>query len=200
MLFETIDQQQEEWAKWVLRRQRGIPNNRKLFVLACMDERLPVEEALGIGPGDAHVFRNAGGLVTDDAIRSAMLTTNFFGTEEIIIVNHTECGMMSASTEDLIKTLQSSIGDLSAVTLDPALPELQLTTSHALGRWIKMFEDVDEISMAQVAYLKNHPFIPSHVQIQSYVYEVETGKLRKPYARLSEHVNNAKSMKEPLNQ
>ena len=200
MLFETITQLQEKRAEWVLRRQQGIPNNRKLFVLACMDERLPVEEALGIGPGDAHVFRNAGGLVTDDVIRSAMLTTNFFGTEEIVIVNHTECGMMSASTEDLIKSLESSIGDLSAVALDPALPELQLTTSTALGRWIKMFEDVDEISMAQVAYLKNHPFIPSHVQIHSYVYEVETGQLRNPYARLSEHVNTRKSMKKPVKQ
>lgn len=78
MLYETLDQQIKNYADWVLRRQRGIPNNRRLFVVACMDERLPVEEALGIDKGDAHIFRNAGGLVTDDVIRSAMLTTNFF--------------------------------------------------------------------------------------------------------------------------
>lgn len=165
-------------------------------MIACMDERLPVEGALGIGPGDAHVFRNAGGLVTDDAIRSAMLTTNFFGTEEIIVVNHTECGMMSARTEDLVKSLQETVSNLSAVTLDPALPELQLSTPDAFGPWIKMFDDVDAISEAQVSYLRSHPLIPSHVQIHAYVYEVETGQLRKPHARLADHVNDARSMRE----
>ncbi|WP_242968620.1 hypothetical protein [Sulfobacillus sp. hq2] len=64
MLYEALDQQIHAHTDWVLRRQRGIPNNRRLFVVACMDERLPVEEALGIAQGDAHIFRNAGGVVT----------------------------------------------------------------------------------------------------------------------------------------
>ncbi len=194
MLFETLDQQLKSYADWVLRRQRGIPNNRRLFVVACMDERLPVEEALGIEKGDAHVFRNAGGLVTDDVIRSAMLTTNFFGTEEIIIVNHTECGMMSASTEKIMKALEEKVGSLGKVPLDPSLPQLTLTDPQAFGRWIKMFDDVDAISEAQVKLLRSHPFIPSHVTIHSYVYEVETGRLRKPHDRLAEHVNDANTM------
>lgn len=194
MLHETLDAQLKERADWALRRQRKIPNNRRLFVLACMDERLPVEEALGIGPGDALVFRNAGGLVTDDAIRSAMLTTNFFGTEEIVIVNHTECGMMSARTEDLIRALSAKIPNLSSVPLDPALPELQLSDPDAIGRWIKMFDNVDEISESQVALLRNHPMIPNHVHIHSYVYEVETGRIRRPHMRLSDHVNDARTM------
>ena len=69
MLHQHIDLEIAEREAWALRRQRGIPNNRRLWVLACMDERLPVNEALGIREGDAHVFRNAGGLVTDDAAR-----------------------------------------------------------------------------------------------------------------------------------
>lgn len=99
MLHQKVDQDLSDRKNWALRRQLGIPNNKRLWVLACMDERLPVEKALGIGEGDAHIFRNAGGVVTDDAIRSAMLTTQFFGTKEIIVINHTECGMMTASGE-----------------------------------------------------------------------------------------------------
>ena len=95
---------------------------RRLWVLACMDERLPVDEALGIradspvGGGDAHLFRNAGGIVTDDAIRSAMLTINFFGTREIIVLQHTGCGMLSANGDDLEKALRGKAVD---VELDP---------------------------------------------------------------------------------
>ena len=96
MTHEGIDDRIRHRKEWALRRQLGIPNHRKLFVLTCMDERVPIEAALGIEPGDAHIYRNAGGLVTDDVIRSAMLTCNFFGTTEIIVVNHTECGMMTA--------------------------------------------------------------------------------------------------------
>lgn len=194
MIYQKLEETLSAQADWALRRQRSIPNNRRLFVLACMDERLPVEEALGIGAGDAHVFRNAGGLVTDDAIRSAMLTTNFFGTEEIIIVNHTECGMMSARTEDLVTALTVEGVDPTTVVLDPSLPELRLSNPSAFGRWIKMFDNVDEAAESQVQLLKSHPLIPSHVQIHAYVYEVETGHLRHPNRRLSDHVNDAKAM------
>lgn len=90
LLHEQIDRTIAGKQDWALRRQLGIPNNKRLWVLTCMDERLPVEKALGIGEGDAHIFRNAGGLVTDDAIRSALLATQFFGTKEIVVINHNE--------------------------------------------------------------------------------------------------------------
>ncbi len=196
MVFENLDEKIQNHTDWVLRRQRNIPNNRRLFVLACMDERLPVEEALGISLGDAHVFRNAGGLVTDDVIRSAMLTTNFFGTEEIIIVNHTECGMMSAKTETILRAIEQKVGSLAQVSLDPALPELTLTDPLAFGRWVKMFDDVDRIAETQVKLLRSHPLIPAHVTIHSYIYEIETERLRKPHERLAEHVNDARTMTE----
>ncbi|MEH1782241.1 MAG: carbonic anhydrase [Nostoc sp.] len=136
MLHQQIDQKISEKEAWALRRQLGIPNNKRLWVLACMDERLPVEKALGIGEGDAHIFRNAGGLVTDDAIRSAMLTTQFFGTKEIIVINHTECGMMTASGDFLSEVLRNQGIDVDQVTIDPALPELKLPKG-VFSKWIK---------------------------------------------------------------
>lgn len=193
MLHQQLDLEVAEREAWALRRQTKIPNNRRLWVLACMDERLPVEEALGIRIGDAHVFRNAGGLVTDDAIRSAMLTTQFFGTNEIVVVNHTECGMMSASGEFLTTALEEKGIDIATVQLDPALPELSLSPT-AFPKWIKSFSDVDEACARQVELLRNCPLIPNDVVIHGYVFEVESMRLRRPHVRLSDRVNTAKAM------
>ena len=144
----------------------AIRYNRSLWVLACMDERLPVDEALGIyvdtpaGGGDAHCFRNAGGIVTDDAIRSAMLTCNFFGTDEIVIVQHTQCGMLSANAADLEAALFKKKGvDVDNVTLDPTLPELKP------GKRVRspsgfMMDDVDDACLRTIAAFKNHPLPP----------------------------------------
>lgn len=193
MLHQQIDWELAEREAWALRRQKGIPNNRRLFVLACMDERLPVEDALGIRVGDAHVFRNAGGLVTDDAIRSAMLTTQFFGTKEIIVVNHTECGMMTATGDYLTNLLREKGIDPDAVQVDPALPELKLPPG-TFPKWIRTFTDVDEICLRQVELLRSSPLIPADVEIHGYVWEVESMRLRRPGQRLAEKVNTAKAM------
>ena len=193
MLHQQIELELAEREAWALRRQTGIPCNRRLWVLACMDERLPIEEALGIRVGDAHVFRNAGGLVTDDAIRSAMLTTNFFGTKEIVVVNHTECGMMTATGDYLTEALKAKGIDTNTVAIDPALSELKLE-GGAFSRWIKMFSDVDETCTKQIELLRSSPLIPQDVVIHGYVWEVETMRLRRPHGRLSEKVNTAKAM------
>lgn len=196
-LKRQLDQDFQERSNWILRRQSGIPNNRRLWVCACMDERLPVNRALGIrgDEGDAHVFRNAGGVITDDAIRSAMLTCHFFGTEEIVIVNHTECGMMAAHTETLVQAFRDQGIDTDNVQLDPEVPELKLETG-AFGKWIRMFDQhsVDAICAAQVEYVRNHPLIPNHVTVSGWIWEVDTGHLRPPHQRLSEKVNSAKEM------
>ena len=193
MVHQQIDLEFAEKQAWALRRQLRIPNNRRLFVLACMDERLPAEAALGIREGDAHVFRNAGGLVTDDVIRSAMLTTQFFGTQEIIIVNHTECGMMSATGDALTGALREKGIDVDKTPVDPALPELKLEKG-AFAKWIKTFRDVDAICQQQVELLRSSPLIPREVVINGYVWEVENRRLRRPFARLSEKVNTAQQM------
>lgn len=188
---ETIDQQLNQWQDWVLRRQRGIPNNKRLFVLTCMDERVPIEQVLGLEPGDAHIFRNAGGLVTDDVIRSAALTLHSFQTQEIIIVNHTDCGMLSAPGEAVTEAIEKKTGvDLSQIPLDPGLPEFRLPR-EAIHRWWKMQTDIDQTALAQVEALRQHPLIPKEIRITAYIYEVETGRLRRPGEILANRVREA---------
>jgi len=187
MLKEELENRVREYDHWATRRRYGAdgPNNRRLWVLACMDERLPVDEALGIkvdspvGGGDAHCFRNAGGIITDDAVRSAMLTCNFFGTKEIVIVQHTQCGMLSANANDLVEALRKRGVDPDNVTLDPTLPELKLEKG-AFAKWIGMMDDVDQACAKTVEAFKNHPLIPKDVTVSGWIWEVETRRLRAP--------------------
>lgn len=189
--------------EWALRRQKELPNNRRLFVLTCMDERVPVEQALGLKEGDAHIFRNAGGVVTDDVIRSVALSCDFFGSHEIIVVTHTECGMMShffhSGADMILKNLEFHLGykiDLESLPLDPSLPELQLKGDlhDSFVKWIRMFDDTDAACLAQVSMLRNHPLIRKDVPVHGYVYEVESGKLRLPYHRIADKVDTAREM------
>lgn len=186
-LKQELETRIKEYEHWAKRRRHGAegPNSRQLWVLACMDERLPVDEALGIhvdspcGGGDAHCFRNAGGIVTDDAIRSAMLTCHFFGTKEIVIVQHTQCGMLSANAADLEAALRKKGIDPDQIKLDPSLPELTLAKG-AFAKWIGMMDDVDETCMKTVDAFKNHPLIPKDITVSGWVWEVETRRLRAP--------------------
>lgn len=186
-LQKEIQARVDQYDHWATRRRFGPDgaNNRNLWVLACMDERLPIDEALGIrvdsgvGGGDAHCFRNAGGIVTDDAIRSAMLTCNFFGTKEIVIVQHTQCGMLSANADDLEKSLSDRGVDIDNLVLDPTLPELKLD-KDGFAKWIGMMDDVDIACMKTVETFKNHPLIPKDVTVSGWVWEVETRRLRPP--------------------
>jgi len=186
-LKSKLEERVAEREKWEIRRQYGAegPNMQHLWVCACMDERLPVDEALGIradtpvGGGDAHLFRNAGGIVTDDAIRSAMLTINFFGTTEIIILNHTGCGMLSANGNDLEAALRGKGIDVDNVPMDPSLPEMSLEKG-AFAKWIGMMDDVDETCMATVDAFRNHPLIPDDITISGWIWETEFRRLRAP--------------------
>ncbi len=186
-LKEQLTTRVKDYDHWASRRRYGDkgPNNRRLWVLACMDERLPVDEALGIhvdtpaGGGDAHCFRNAGGIVTDDAVRSAMLTCNFFGTKEIVIVQHTQCGMLSANAADLEAALRQRGVDIDGLALDPTLPE-QTLAKGAFAKWIGMMDDVDQTCMRTVDAFRHHPLIPRDVEVSGWIWEVETRRLRAP--------------------
>lgn len=189
-LKEQLEKSVQERERWEIRRQYGAegPNMRRLWVLACMDERLPVDEALGIradgpvGGGDAHLFRNAGGIVTDDAVRSAMLTINFFGTKEIVVLQHTGCGMLSANGNDLEKALRQKGIDVDNVVLDPTLPEQKLDKG-AFAKWIGMMDDVDVTCMRTVEAFRNHPLIPKDITISGWIWETEFRRLRAPNAK-----------------
>ncbi|SFG16228.1 carbonic anhydrase [Halopelagius inordinatus] len=188
-VHERVDAAADERDDWARRRRKGIPTDERLLVVACMDERIPVESALGLELGDAQVYRNAGGKVTDDVIRSAALTTNFFDTEEIIVVNHTDCGMMSAPDDAVVEGLEAQAGgSLEDVHLDPSLPELDIGDA-SIADWVRMTDDIDEACAAQVAYLEDHELIPDDVTVTGYVYEVESGELRRPGERVAARVN-----------
>jgi carbonic anhydrase len=187
-VHEHVDARVDDREHWARRRREGIPTDENLLVVACMDERIPVESALGLELGDAQIYRNAGGKVTDDVIRSAALTTNFFDTDEIIVVNHTDCGMMSARDEDVVAGLEAQAGDLDDVDLDPALPELNIGDA-SIDEWVRMTDDIDEACAAQVAYLEEHDLIPDDVTVTGYVYEVESGELRRPGDRIAEEIS-----------
>jgi len=136
-----------------------LPPARRVAVLACMDARLNPYGLLGLREGDAHVIRNAGGVVTDDEIRSLAISQRLLGTEEIMLIHHTDCGMLTFSDDDFRRQVQQDTG---------IKPE-----------WAaEAFDDLDEDVRQSIARIKASPFIPKKDGVRGFVYEVETGRLR----------------------
>ncbi|MBJ7457024.1 MAG: carbonic anhydrase [Thermoleophilia bacterium] len=138
-----------------------IRPRRKLAVVACMDSRLDVFAALGLDQGEAHVLRNAGGVITDDMIRSLAVSQMRLGTREILLIHHTDCGM-------------------EKVTDDGFRAELQELSGVAPSFAIESFTDLDENVRQSIRRLRNSPFIPHRDKIRGFVYDVDTGELREP--------------------
>jgi carbonic anhydrase len=136
-----------------------LPPAAKVAVLACMDARLDPARVLGLEEGDAHVIRNAGGVASEDAIRSLVISQRLLGTEEIILIHHTDCGM-ETFTDGAVK--------------DAILADTGIRPSFAL----EAFPDADADVRQTIARIKASPFIPRKDNIRGFVYEVETGKLR----------------------
>src|ERR671922_514504 len=136
-----------------------IPPAKKIAVVACMDARLNPQAILGLDEGDAHVIRNAGGVVTDDAIRSLAISQRLLGTEEIVLIHHTDCGMLTFSDDDFRRQVQDDTG-----VKPPWAAEA--------------FPDLDEDVRQSIARIKASPFVPRRDSIRGFVYEVETGRLR----------------------
>jgi carbonic anhydrase len=135
------------------------PPSKKVAVVACMDARLNVYGALGLREGDAHVIRNAGGVVTDNEIRSLAISQRLLGTEEIILIHHTDCGMRTFTDDQFKRTIQDEVG---------IKPE-----------WAaEAFSDVDEDVRQSIARIKTSPFIPRKESVRGFVYDVSTGALR----------------------
>jgi len=136
-----------------------LPPARKLAVLACMDARLDPHKVLGLERGDAHVIRNAGGVVDEDAIRSLAISQNLLGTEEIVLIHHTDCGMLTFTDEQLAEKLESETGQR---------PQWH---AHAFG-------DLEGDVRTGIDEIKASPFVPNTDSVRGFVYEVETGALR----------------------
>ena len=135
------------------------PPAKQVAVVACMDARLDVAALLGLVEGDAHVIRNAGGVVTDDVIRSLVISQRLLGTREIVLIHHTDCGMMSFSDDDLKATIEADTGIRPAFAMEA-------------------FSDLDGDVRQSIARIKASPFIPEKDAIRGFVYQVETGTLR----------------------
>jgi carbonic anhydrase len=136
-----------------------LPPAKKVAVLACMDARLNPYGALGLQEGDAHVIRNASGVVTDDEIRSLAISQRLLGTEEIILIRHTDCGMLTFTDDEFKRSIQEEVG---------IKPE-----------WAaESFADLDEDVRQSIARIQASPFIPRKDSVRGFVYDVTTGKLR----------------------
>ncbi len=136
------------------------PVARKLAVVACMDYRIPMEQALGLKTGDAYVIRNAGGIITDDAVRSLLIAHHKLGVEEIMIINHTECGMQTFQDEEFRDELEEKTGTA-------AIAPAQFHT----------FQNLEKNVRLQILRLKSHPWMPKHIPVWGFIYDVKTGKL-----------------------
>jgi carbonic anhydrase len=136
-----------------------IPPARKLAVLACMDARLNPYAILGLQEGDAHIIRNAGGVVTDDEIRSLAISQRLLGTEEIVLIHHTDCGMLTFTDDEFKRSVQDDVG------IKP-------------GWAAEAFPDLDEDVRQSIARIQASPFIPRKDSVRGFVYAVETGRLR----------------------
>lgn len=139
----------------------AVQPRRRLAVLACMDSRILFERCLGLRPGDAHMIRNAGGIATEDAIRSLIVSHHLLDTQEFIIINHTDCGLLKVREDELKARLTEKMGTTSA---EPA-------HFHA-------FDDLEENVRLQMRRVKSHPWIPKHIPVRGFVYDVKTGRLR----------------------
>ena len=139
----------------------SVRPSRHAAVLACMDSRILFEHCLRLRPGDAHMIRNAGGIATEDAIRSLLVSHHLLDTEEFIIINHTDCGLMHTTEEDLRNRIQNRTG---TAAIAPAF-------FHA-------FQNIDENVRHQLQKLRTHPWIPEKVIIRGFVYDVTSGLLR----------------------
>ena len=137
----------------------AMPPARRFAVLTCMDARIDPARALGLEEGDAHVIRNAGGLASDDAIRSLVISHHLLGTQEAFVIGHSDCGMLTFSNDDLRETLRERQG-LDASHLD-----------------FQPFPDCGERVAASVRRVRESGLLPETFEVRGFLYHVETGRL-----------------------
>lgn len=136
-----------------------VPPAKKVAVVTCMDARVNPYGLLGLSEGDAHVVRNAGGVVTDDAIRSLTISQRLLGTREILVIAHTGCGMLSFEDDELRAQIEAETGQRPAFAMEA-------------------FADLDREVRQSLARIRHSPFIPHKDAVRGFVLDVETGRLR----------------------
>ena len=137
-----------------------MPPGRRVAILTCMDARLDPARFLGLEEGDAHVIRNAGGRASPDALRSLIISQELLGTQEVLVIHHTDCGMLTFGNQDLRQRLQQHFGaDASEIDFLP-------------------FPDLAQSVRADVAAIRGSPFIPKDIPVSGFLYDVRTGRLQ----------------------
>jgi carbonic anhydrase len=150
----------EAFARHFTLGELSVRPKRRVAVLACMDSRILFEHCLGLKPGDAHMIRNAGGIATEDALRSLIVSHHLLDTQEFIIINHTDCGLLKVREDELKARLREKMG---ATADSPA-------HFHA-------FDDLESNVRQQIQRVKSHPWIPKNIPVRGFIYDVKTGRL-----------------------
>lgn len=159
-VYDEFLEANRAYAKGFDRADLPMPPGRHVAVLTCMDARLHPSEFLGLELGDAHVIRNAGGRASDDAIRSLVISQRLLGTTEIVVIHHTDCGMLTFSNEELASRIQQELG------------------VEVSGRDFLPFSDLEQSVREDIATLRRSPLMPDQIRISGAIYDVNTGKLR----------------------
>ena len=158
-LLKELLHENERYADVFDRSKLAIQPAKHLAILACMDARLTVPDFLGLRTGDAHIIRNAGGITTEDAIRSLIISTRLLGTKEFVVINHTECGMLTFKYKDLQARLTKETGENASKV-----------NFHS-------FSNLEENVRTQVERIRTDRFLPRAVPVTGFVYDVRTGRL-----------------------
>jgi len=157
-ITDSLIRNNEEFARSFTKGALPMPPAKHLAVLACMDARLDVHNILGLQEGDAHIIRNAGGVATDDAIRSLVISQRLLGTNEIILIHHTDCGMLTFRDDDVKSAIETEVGIRPPFALEA-------------------FRDLEGDVKQSIARIKASPFIPNKGSVRGFVYDVKTGRL-----------------------
>ena len=156
---EQLLQNAERYAQTFDKGDLPMPPGKHVAVVACMDARLNPYGVLGLSEGDAHVIRNAGGVVSDDVIRSLTISQRLLGTREIILIHHTDCGMLTFTDDAVKRQIQDEVGIKPPFALES-------------------FPDLEEDVRQSTARIKGSPFIPHKQSVRGFIFEVESGRLR----------------------
>ena len=154
----------ESYAKSFSKGHLPLPPAKGVAVLACMDARIDVHKILGLEEGEAHVIRNAGGVATDDAIRSLTISQRLLGTTEIILIHHTDCGMLTFKDDDVKKKIESEVGIKPAFALEA-------------------FDNLEDDVKQSIARIQASPFIPNKSSVRGFVYDAKSGRLNEVRAK-----------------
>jgi carbonic anhydrase len=154
----------ESYAKSFTKGNLPLPPAKHVAVLACMDARLDVHKILGLQEGEAHVIRNAGGVATDDAIRSLVISQRLLGTNEIILIHHTDCGMLTFKDDEVKSKIEAEVG---------------IRPQFALEAFGNLEADVKQ----SIARIEASPFIPNKTSVRGFVYDVRSGRLNEVNAK-----------------